>query len=70
MMTSRSDRITADDWADEYLTRLQRSRDRRARLARERFKPDPDVLAVRSYDEKTEQLTRYLRVERERKEVA
>lgn len=61
---------TADDWADEFLTRLERSEARKRRLARERFTPDPDVLAVQAYDEKTEQLTRYLRGEHNRKDVA
>ena len=61
---------TATDWAAEYLDRLERSEARKRRLARERFTPDPDLLTVRAYDERTDQLTRYLRGEQNRKEVA
>lgn len=64
------DRVTADDWADDWLARLERSDSRKRRLARERLYPDPEVLAVQTYDEKTEQLTRYLRGERNRKDAA
>lgn len=61
---------TACDWADQARARLLRSEARRRRLRRERFKPTPEVLEIREYDHKTEQLRRYIRGEQIRKEVA
>lgn len=69
-MTSRSDGgSTAEDWADDSLRRLLHSSARRARLAGERsMRPgDAKLAAEREYDEKTEQLRRFLRGEIERK---
>ncbi|UGS26358.1 hypothetical protein K8F61_17285 [Microbacterium resistens] len=63
-------RLTADDWADEYFDRLQRSAARIERLRTERMAPTRAVRAARAYEDKTEQLTRYLRAEHNRKDVA
>lgn len=67
---SRGDgRSTAEDWADEWLQALLRSPARIGRLERERnMRPwDGQLFAEREYDEKTEQLRRFLRGESERR---
>lgn len=57
----------SDEWFSEFIQELEASPVRRRRLKRERILalPVKDTLA-RVFEEKTEQLRRYLAVERER----
>lgn len=54
------DWTTADEWFAEFIQNLEQSPKRRSRLWRERVEiPVADALA-RAYDEKTEQLRRFM----------
>lgn len=57
----------SDEWFTDFITDLQNSPTRRRRLRRERIValPVKDTLAV-TFQEKTEQLRRYLAGEREK----
>ena len=54
--------MTADDWYDEWLTRLLKSSDRRARVSREKLlRPgDVNLIAARDYDRETEHKRRFI----------
>lgn len=64
---SEPDWRLCDEWFAEFIAELEQSPVRRRRLRRERLValPVPDALA-QAFQEKTEQLRRYLAGERER----
>lgn len=67
-MTNRSDdRRLSDEWFDEFIEQIESSSVRRRRVLKERIValPVKDTLA-RMFEDKTEQLRRYLAGERER----
>lgn len=60
---------TADDWFNEFITRLEASPKRRQQLWRERITLPVKETLARAFTDKTEQLRRYIAGERE-KDVA
>ena len=60
-------RMTADDWRDEWMSRLLRDSRRRARAARERQERPGDhkIRAAAEYDQETENLCRFLAGQKE-----
>lgn len=60
-------RMAADEWADDFVRRLEHSASRQRRLRFERIVPPPEVVAARDFEDKTEHLTRWLRAQNERK---
>lgn len=67
MVTRSDDWKLSDEWFAEFIEQLEASPRRRRNLRRERIiaLPVPETLQ-RQFEEKTEQLRRYLAVERER----
>ncbi|WP_113680907.1 hypothetical protein [Microbacterium sp. H6] len=65
-MTALPDWMTADYWFADYIERLQKSQPRTIRLPRERVSIPDSEADARAFQEKTEQLRRYLAGEREK----
>lgn len=58
-----SDWSTADEWFADFIKRLEQSPQRRNKLWRERIEPPVKVTLARAFQDKTEQLRRYLAAE-------
>lgn len=55
-----ADWSTADEWFADFIRRLEQSPQRRNKLWRERTEPSVKVTLARAFEDKTEQLRRYL----------